>query len=219
MGVRVIHRTDVYSLTCGPENFTSIINNQLSPPPPHDTIITKQKSEPIPSSMNIESTTSGMSNNLLSSATIKTTTATISDQKTSSISSSSSPITIPTDNNQNQNQNATTITPSKHKKSERIDSFSKLRLSPKSFRFSSRFGRSKSEAEKVPNDPFYNYSKSFQDVSLQNRKFPNLIENLLIFLFLFFIFIFVLKLYSMIHVGDHKVQSINLFYYKKDVSV
>jgi len=55
---------------------------------------------------------------------------------------------------------------SKHKsKSERGDSFPKLRLSPKSFRFSGRFGRSKSEIEKCPNDPFHNYSKSFQEVS------------------------------------------------------
>ncbi|XP_017002391.2 beta-arrestin-1 [Drosophila takahashii] len=53
---------------------------------------------------------------------------------------------------------------SKHKsKSERGDSFPKLRLSPKSFRFSGRFGRSKSEIEKCPNDPFHNYSKSFQE--------------------------------------------------------
>jgi len=56
---------------------------------------------------------------------------------------------------------------SKHKsKSERGDSFPKLRLSPKSFRFSGRFGRSKSEIEKCPNDPFHSYSKSFQEVSL-----------------------------------------------------
>nr|XP_017035256.1 uncharacterized protein LOC108083816 isoform X1 [Drosophila kikkawai] len=48
-------------------------------------------------------------------------------------------------------------------KSERGDSFPKLRLSPKSFRFSGRFGRSKSEIEKCPNDPFHNYSKSFQE--------------------------------------------------------
>ncbi|XP_041674319.1 uncharacterized protein LOC108110116 [Drosophila eugracilis] len=53
---------------------------------------------------------------------------------------------------------------SKHKsKSERGDSFPKLRLSPKSFRFSGRFGRSKSEIEKCPNDPFHSYSKSFQE--------------------------------------------------------
>ncbi|KAH8421307.1 hypothetical protein KR009_001482, partial [Drosophila setifemur] len=53
---------------------------------------------------------------------------------------------------------------SKHKgKSERGESFPKLRLSPKSFRFSGRFGRSKSEIEKCPNDPFHNYSKSFQE--------------------------------------------------------
>lgn len=50
-------------------------------------------------------------------------------------------------------------------KSERGDSFPKLRLSPKSFRFSGRFGRSKSEIEKCPNDPFHCYSKSFQEVS------------------------------------------------------
>ncbi|XP_052850473.1 uncharacterized protein LOC128261070 isoform X2 [Drosophila gunungcola] len=48
-------------------------------------------------------------------------------------------------------------------KSERGDSFPKLRLSPKSFRFSGRFGRSKSEIEKCPNDPFHSYSKSFQE--------------------------------------------------------
>ncbi|KAH8334824.1 hypothetical protein KR074_003310 [Drosophila pseudoananassae] len=55
-------------------------------------------------------------------------------------------------------------TGSKHKnKSERGDSFPKLRLSPKSFRFSGRFGRSKSEIEKCPNDPFHSYSKSFQE--------------------------------------------------------
>ncbi|XP_017851120.2 uncharacterized protein LOC108605826 [Drosophila busckii] len=48
-------------------------------------------------------------------------------------------------------------------KSERGDSFPKLRLSPKSFRFSGRFGRSKSEIEKCPNDPFHCYSKSFQE--------------------------------------------------------
>ncbi|KAM8718447.1 hypothetical protein ACLKA7_001628 [Drosophila subpalustris] len=48
-------------------------------------------------------------------------------------------------------------------KSERGDSFPKLRLSPKTFRFSGRFGRSKSEIEKCPNDPFHCYSKSFQE--------------------------------------------------------
>lgn len=50
-------------------------------------------------------------------------------------------------------------------KSERGESFPKLRLSPKSFRFSGRFGRSKSEIERCPNDPFHCYSKSFQEVS------------------------------------------------------
>lgn len=50
-------------------------------------------------------------------------------------------------------------------KSERGDSFPKLRLSPKAFRFSGRFGRSKSEIERCPNDPFHCYSKSFQEVS------------------------------------------------------
>ncbi|XP_017870656.1 PREDICTED: uncharacterized protein LOC108618938 isoform X1 [Drosophila arizonae] len=48
-------------------------------------------------------------------------------------------------------------------KSERGDSFPKLRLSPKAFRFSGRFGRSKSEIERCPNDPFHCYSKSFQE--------------------------------------------------------
>ncbi|XP_015041735.2 uncharacterized protein [Drosophila pseudoobscura] len=48
-------------------------------------------------------------------------------------------------------------------KSERGDSFPKLRLSPKAFRFSGRFGRSKSEIEKCPPDSFHNYSKSFQE--------------------------------------------------------
>ncbi|KAI9589122.1 hypothetical protein GQX74_007291, partial [Glossina fuscipes] len=57
----------------------------------------------------------------------------------------------------------TTRSSGKGRKSERGDSFPKLRLSPKSFRFSSRFGRSKSEVEKCPSDPFYNYSKSFQE--------------------------------------------------------
>ncbi|TMW45224.1 hypothetical protein DOY81_009695, partial [Sarcophaga bullata] len=51
----------------------------------------------------------------------------------------------------------------KVRKSDRGDSFPKLRLSPKTFRFSSRFGRSKSEVEKCPSDPFHNYSKSFQE--------------------------------------------------------
>lgn len=55
-------------------------------------------------------------------------------------------------------------------KSERGDSFPKLRLSPKSFRFSGRFGRSKSEIEKCPNDPFHCYSKSFQEVSVCERE-------------------------------------------------
>ncbi|EDW00159.1 uncharacterized protein LOC6565162 [Drosophila grimshawi] len=51
----------------------------------------------------------------------------------------------------------------KGSKSERGDTFPKLRLSPKSFRFSGRFGRSKSEIERCPNDPFHCYSKSFQE--------------------------------------------------------
>ncbi|XP_068158926.1 uncharacterized protein [Drosophila tropicalis] len=58
---------------------------------------------------------------------------------------------------------ATATKSGKPGKSERGDSFPKLRLSPKSFRFSGRFGRSKSEIEKCPNDPFHSYSKSFQE--------------------------------------------------------
>lgn len=53
------------------------------------------------------------------------------------------------------------------KKSEhRNDAFAKIRISPKNFRFSSRFGRSKSEVEKGPSNVSFNYSKSFHEVTI-----------------------------------------------------
>lgn len=99
MGVRVIFRTDVLN-AARPENFATLVNNQLSPPavPP---------SGPEPLSC-LKSKRMG----------------------------------------------------------DKIDSFSKIRLSPKTFRFSGRFGRSKSEVERCTSEPSQNFtSKSFQEVS------------------------------------------------------
>lgn len=99
MGVRVIFRTDVLN-AARPENFATLINNQLSPP-----AVPPSGAEPL---------------------------SCLRNKRTG----------------------------------DKIDSFTKIRLSPKTFRFSGRFGRSKSEVERCSSEPYHNYtSKSFQDVS------------------------------------------------------
>ncbi|XP_065365634.1 uncharacterized protein LOC135958670 [Calliphora vicina] len=142
MGVRVIYRTDVFNHGGnGPEHFAALINNPVSSPP-----VTL-------ACTNTQTTTTPP----LCSHTTESSTATAHSQKqresvnaetAAAAASSSSCDSRPAD---------------KPRKSERGDSFPKLRLSPKSFRFSGRFGRSKSEVDKCSSDAFYNYSKSFQE--------------------------------------------------------
>ncbi|XP_046811843.1 uncharacterized protein LOC111689669, partial [Lucilia cuprina] len=139
MGVRVIYRTDVFHHGLnGPENFAALINNPVSSPP-----IT-----------------------LACTNTNTTTTPPICTHTTDS------KVASPQTNEQNEAPNTETATGGSDasrpagksvRKSERGDSFPKLRLSPKSFRFSGRFGRSKSEVDKCSSEAFYNYSKSFQE--------------------------------------------------------
>lgn len=147
MGVRVIYRTDVFNHSIsGPEHFAALVNNPPSSTPATSTC-TQTQSAPM---------TSTLSHATASSTTGKTTeTCAVGQDATATTSTKvNSPSTSGTDSR------------AKSRKSERGDSFPKLRLSPKAFRFSSRFGRSKSEVEKCPNDPFHSYSKSFQEVHI-----------------------------------------------------
>ncbi|XP_055843469.1 uncharacterized protein LOC129910214 isoform X2 [Episyrphus balteatus] len=145
MGVRVIYRTDVHHENA-PENYAAFINSQISPPVSKDQLLLPR--------------TRADSHQLQHQLLEQSLPSDISPQKTptgdnhSSIQSCATH--IPT-------SSPTTASNTKARKSERGDSFPKLRLSPKSFRFSGRFGRSKSEIEKCPSDSFYNYSKSFQE--------------------------------------------------------
>ncbi|KAM7348216.1 beta-arrestin-1-like isoform 1-T2 [Cochliomyia hominivorax] len=139
MGVRVIYRTDVFNhVIHGPENFAALVNNPVSSPP-----VT-----------------------LACTNTHTTTTPPICSQA----AEITTPAAVTTQEQQesiNSEKHATDCNEAraagKPRKSERGDSFPKLRLSPKTFRFSGRFGRSKSEVDKCSNDAFYNYSKSFQE--------------------------------------------------------
>lgn len=54
----------------------------------------------------------------------------------------------------------------RNRKNDRLDAFAKLRSSPKAFRLSGRFGRSKSDTEKCFIAALRNYSKSFQECEL-----------------------------------------------------
>ncbi|XP_037931917.1 uncharacterized protein LOC119666706 [Teleopsis dalmanni] len=162
MGVRVIYRTDVFHHTNGPENFAALINSQAASPP-MTAALTSPTTAPIaqqPSSAQHDtaqitaSTACGNTDSIAStSATVDITNSNSSGAGVSTVSGASSCA----------GDNRLAHSNVKARKSERGDSFPKLRLSPKSFRFSGRFGRSKSEIEKCPNDPFYNYSKSFQE--------------------------------------------------------
>lgn len=144
MGVRVIYRTDVFSHgITGPENFAALVNNPVTSPTPQNLP---------PSSSATTSTITPSSSSLGTHSTIN---ENQSDNETSHLAD-----TVTTGGGHSME----TRTFTKVKKSDRGDSFPKLRLSPKTFRFSSRFGRSKSEVEKCPSDPFHNYSKSFQEV-------------------------------------------------------
>ncbi|XP_050328665.1 uncharacterized protein LOC126758443 [Bactrocera neohumeralis] len=145
MGVRVIYRTDVYQQSNGPENFAALINNQGASPPLTAALTSPPATLGGTGALNAQNgnTTPGLSSMLGGSGSADSNT---SFEGATTASSA-----------------ATTQSHAKPRKSERGDSFPKLRLSPKSFRFSGRFGRSKSEIEKCPSDPFYNYSKSFQE--------------------------------------------------------
>ncbi|XP_075157541.1 uncharacterized protein LOC142230801 [Haematobia irritans] len=149
MGVRVIYRTDVFNHGIhGAENFAALFNNPVSSPPV--TLACTQTTAT--SAMQSQTTTSTAAAPTSNNSDSSTLVATDSNPSSATIAPSSS-----------SGMNETKASCGKSRKSERGDSFPKLRLSPKSFRFSSRFGRSKSEVEKCPNDPFYNYSKSFQE--------------------------------------------------------
>uniref|UniRef100_A0A1B0A1V5 Arrestin-like N-terminal domain-containing protein n=1 Tax=Glossina pallidipes TaxID=7398 RepID=A0A1B0A1V5_GLOPL len=160
MGVRVIYRTDVYGIN-GPENFATIINNPVASPPVNTTTTTTTTTMAA-TAITDEATTVSRATALTDvlgnddKAVHSTTTITTNTNTTVTTIST-------TEANALNLNDRTTRSSGKGRKSERGDSFPKLRLSPKSFRFSSRFGRSKSEVEKCPSDPFYNYSKSFQE--------------------------------------------------------
>lgn len=159
MGVRVIYRTDVFNHGInGPENFAALVNNPINSPPPQALAMTSSNSH--------ASTCSTLASSLSAHTTIS---------ETHSDSAALQPLHHHQlhdtasggggDSSLQTGGNNETRTFAKVRKSDRGDSFPKLRLSPKTFRFSNRFGRSKSEVEKCPNDPFHNYSKSFQEVS------------------------------------------------------
>ncbi|XP_037883717.1 uncharacterized protein LOC119633938 [Glossina fuscipes] len=171
MGVRVIYRTDVYGIN-GPENFATIINNPVASPPVNTTIITTATATAITTTTTMAITAITDEPTTVSRATALTDvlgnddkavhSTTTTTTTTTNTNTTVTTITTTEANALNLNDR-TTRSSGKGRKSERGDSFPKLRLSPKSFRFSSRFGRSKSEVEKCPSDPFYNYSKSFQE--------------------------------------------------------
>ncbi|XP_055911645.1 uncharacterized protein LOC129945760 isoform X2 [Eupeodes corollae] len=148
MGVRVIHRTDVHCISAS-ENYAALINSQISPPILKDHLL---------SPLTPQSDSNYTQQQLLK----QTAPSETSHSKTTNWESQFSPpshfsVTKTT------SSSAMTGCNTKPRKSEQGDSFAKLRLSPKSFRFSGRFGRSKSEIDKCPNDSFFNYSKSFQE--------------------------------------------------------
>ncbi|XP_036338631.1 uncharacterized protein LOC118748364 [Rhagoletis pomonella] len=167
MGVRVIYRTDVYNHGNGPENFAALINSQGASPP-----LTAALTSP-PAAL----TNTGLSSvHTQNGNTTPALGGSCSADSNVSFDGSGSGgggggggggiaalASTNTGSDRVTPTQPTTQSHAKPKKSERGDSFPKLRLSPKSFRFSGRFGRSKSEIEKCPNDPFYNYSKSFQE--------------------------------------------------------
>ncbi|XP_054729378.1 uncharacterized protein LOC129238377 [Anastrepha obliqua] len=150
MGVRVIYRTDVYHHANGPDNFGAFSSQGTSPP---STAALTSPPSTLTNTVNSPAhTQSGSTTPALASALGGSCSA---ESNTSFEGTSGS--------DRAQSTQPTTQSHAKPRKSERGDSFPKLRLSPKSFRFSGRFGRSKSEIEKCPSDPFYNYSKSFQE--------------------------------------------------------
>ncbi|XP_020717337.1 uncharacterized protein LOC101460042 [Ceratitis capitata] len=152
MSVRVIYRTDVYQQSNEAENFTALINNQgtTSPPP-----LTAAATYPPAIAANSKSENSNPSpalTSLLGGSGSAESNASLDGPSSASLTGS-----------ERVQPAAAAQSHAKPRKSERGDSFPKLRLSPKTFRFSGRFGRSKSEVEKCPSDQFYNYSKSFQE--------------------------------------------------------
>ncbi|XP_073828878.1 uncharacterized protein [Musca autumnalis] len=163
MGVRVIYRTDVFNHGIhGPENFAALFNNPVSSPPV--TLACTQTTAIVTSSSNTStSATSSTHHSHHSNSAEAVAAAQHQHHHDMSTASASSTTTVAPTSSSGVNETRSTCGGGKSRKSERGDSFPKLRLSPKSFRFSSRFGRSKSEVEKCPSDPFYNYSKSFQE--------------------------------------------------------
>lgn len=155
MGVRVIYRTDVYQQSNGPENFAALINNQGASPP-----LTAALTSP-PATLSATGALIAQNGNTTPALSSMLGGSGSADSNTSFEGATTAGSAVVA----GERIQPTTQSHTKPRKSERGDSFPKLRLSPKSFRFSGRFGRSKSEIEKCPNDPFYNYSKSFQEVS------------------------------------------------------
>ena len=144
MGIRVIYRTDIFSHGLYGAVDGAIDNIPISSPTVSLTCTnTQTTTTPTSASQTVEST---------ASATVNTTAQAQSEKSETTIAS-------PTESRP----------PGKPRKSERGDSFPKLRLSPKSFRFSGRFGRSKSEVDKCTQDSFHQYSKSFQEVSIKQN--------------------------------------------------
>ncbi|KAM7348836.1 uncharacterized protein ACRADG_008019 [Cochliomyia hominivorax] len=149
MGVRVIYRTDVFNHGInGPENFAALVNNPVSSPPPQALTMTSGNSH--------SSTCTTIASSLSAHTTISET------HSDTAVLQSSHHLQETASGESSLHANESRAF-AKVRKSDRGDSFPKLRLSPKTFRFSNRFGRSKSEVEKCPNDPFHNYSKSFQE--------------------------------------------------------
>uniref|UniRef100_A0A1A9W1Y5 Arrestin C-terminal-like domain-containing protein n=1 Tax=Glossina brevipalpis TaxID=37001 RepID=A0A1A9W1Y5_9MUSC len=130
MGVRVIYRTDVYGIN-GPENFATIINNPLASPSSNTTTTA------------VASVTDGTTT--VSGATALTDVLGNDDKALHAITTTTNTtvttISTTTEGNALNFNDRTTRSSGKGRKSERGDSFPKLRLSPKSFRFSGRFGR------------------------------------------------------------------------------
>lgn len=161
MSVRVIYRTEVCHNFRGPENFTALMNdNQLSSPP----ILHENPSPPSTETATTSKATSHHENSTATTTTNTTTTSTIINPTSTSTATHHKNDSLIASHGTSSAPVISNISSTKSRKSERGESFPKLRLSPKSFRFSGRFGRSKSEIEKCPNDPVYNYSKSFQEV-------------------------------------------------------
>lgn len=171
MGVRVIYRTDILGLnntSSGnfmlPESFSNLLTEEE-----------RQRNSPVglnlSSPFDTEEVTDSNATSPRASSTVPTTpTATITPANIELVSGQ---------NTEGQTKTDSEETCIKVQKAEREELFGRLRLSPKTFRFSGRFGRSKSEAEKhESSSSTYNYkNRNFAEVNFSIFCLKNYLIN------------------------------------------